>query len=371
MARVALALFVLLTLGCGSAAPEEAPGVDLATASPPCLPAEPPAPAVTLESAELDPPGPNRADEPLRATLSLQRAATFLDATALLWHKRWGCFTCHSNFAYLMARPALGVDSPAYRAVRAAAEEMVNTTWPSEGPRWDPEVVMGAAALGSGDAVTGRVQPVTRAALARMWQLQRSDGQWVWLTQGLPPQESDHHYGVTMAAIAAALAPEGYSETPEAQAGLARAREYLQSFPTETLHQRAMLLWADALLGERLGLLRAEQRADIIAALLRTQNEDGGVALPSLGPWERVDGSAQSTESDGYGTAFVSYVLLKAGLPPSHPMLSRALAWLRSHQRESGRWFTRSASREGPHYISHAGTAFAVLALTTACAPPR
>ena len=158
----------------------------------------------------------------------------------------------------------------------------------------------------------------------------------------------------------AAQAESSAARLSEQQARLGELAQLLAQAQDELRSQRQAEL-------ERL----AEQRADIIAALLRTQNEDGGVALPSLGPWERVDGSAQSTESDGYGTAFVSYVLLRAGLPPSHPMLSRALAWLRSHQRESGRWFTRSASREGPHYISHAGTAFAVLALTTACAPPR
>ena len=130
-----------------------------------------------------------------------------------------------------------------------------------------------------------------------------------------------------------------------------------------------MLLWADALLGAERGLLSAEERADTIAALLRLQNPDGGIALASLGPWERLDGSPQSLDSDGYGTAFVSYVLLTAGLPPSHPSLVHALAWLRTHQRRSGRWFTRSATREGTHYISHTGTAFAVLALTRACAP--
>jgi squalene-hopene/tetraprenyl-beta-curcumene cyclase len=37
---------------------------------------------------------------------------------------------------------------------------------------------------------------------------------------------------------------------------------------------------------------------------------------------------------------------------------------LTTHQRESGRWFTRSLSNDRHHYIANAGTAYAVMALT-------
>ena len=39
------------------------------------------------------------------------------------------------------------------------------------------------------------------------------------------------------------------------------------------------------------------------------------------------------------------------------------VAWLKSHQRESGRWFTPSQGWHTQHRIANAGTAFAVLAL--------
>ena len=35
-------------------------------------------------------------------------------------------------------------------------------------------------------------------------------------------------------------------------------------------------------------------------------------------------------------------------------------------QRESGRWYTRSLNNDKAHYITHAGTAFSVLALSEA-----
>jgi hypothetical protein len=50
-------------------------------------------------------------------------------------------------------------------------------------------------------------------------------------------------------------------------------------------------------------------------------------------------------------------------VPASDPALERGAGWLRSHQRASGRWFTRSLTIDNQHYITHAGTAYAVLAL--------
>jgi squalene-hopene/tetraprenyl-beta-curcumene cyclase len=37
--------------------------------------------------------------------------------------------------------------------------------------------------------------------------------------------------------------------------------------------------------------------------------------------------------------------------------------WLKTHQRASGCWFTRSVRADGEHHIANAGTAFALMAL--------
>jgi hypothetical protein len=50
-------------------------------------------------------PGPNRLDEPIAKQHSLDRAMRFLDSAALTWQKERQCFTCHTNFAHLYARP--------------------------------------------------------------------------------------------------------------------------------------------------------------------------------------------------------------------------------------------------------------------------
>ena len=57
------------------------------------------------------------------------------------------------------------------------------------------------------------------------------------------------------------------------------------------------------------------------------------------------------------------YVLRQAGAQATAKPIQRGVAWLKANQRESGRWFTRSLNRDGRHYISNAGTAFAILAL--------
>ena len=67
--------------------------------------------------------------------------------------------------------------------------------------------------------------------------------------------------------------------------------------------------------------------------------------------------------SDGYATGFAIYVARQAGVPAEDKRLQRGIAWLKAHQRVSGRWFTPSLGFHRQHLISNAGTAYAVLAL--------
>ena len=63
------------------------------------------------------------------------------------------------------------------------------------------------------------------------------------------------------------------------------------------------------------------------------------------------------------GTGFAIYVLRQAGVPAEQPRIQKGIAWLKTHQRASGRWFTRSMWKDSKHYITHAGTAYGILAL--------
>jgi squalene-hopene/tetraprenyl-beta-curcumene cyclase len=97
------------------------------------------------------------------------------------------------------------------------------------------------------------------------------------------------------------------------------------------------------------------------------QKPDGGWGVVTFGDWERSDDKPPDMESsDGYGTGFAIYVLRQAGIPADDPRIQKGIAWLKANQRESGRWFTRSMWKDSKHYITHAGTAYAIRALVTA-----
>jgi squalene-hopene/tetraprenyl-beta-curcumene cyclase len=86
--------------------------------------------------------------------------------------------------------------------------------------------------------------------------------------------------------------------------------------------------------------------------------------LATLGNWKRSDGKEQDDESsDGYGTGFVLYVLRCADVTAEDPRIQKGIAWLKTHQRASGRWFTRSMTRDHVHLLTNSGTAYAILAL--------
>ena len=314
---------------------------------------------LTLENAPA--PVANKPDEPQISKFSLDKAANFLDTASLHWTRTRKCFTCHTNYSYLMARPAIG-DSKAHQQVRAELERLVEETWSTRGPRWDAEVVMAATTLAINDAATtGKLHSTTRKALDRIWTVQKNDGGFRWLTCGWPPMESDDHYGATIALVGVGIAPEDYAKSKLAQEGIAGLKKYLVDHPAPTLHHEAMVLWAASHVD---GLLTAKNKQATIDKILTQQKDDGGWALASLGDWKRADEKEQDTKTtDGYATGFLVYVLREAGVSHEHQAIQRGIAWLKSNQRQSGRWHTRSLNRDNKHFISHAGTAFAILAL--------
>ena len=316
--------------------------------------------SVTLENVKD--PGENRSDEPLAREFSLEKGVAFLDSAALQWQKQRQCFTCHTNYAHLYARPSVSADAPAAKEVRKFAEELIDKRWAEKGPRWDAEVVATGAALAFNDAATtGKLHPLTRQALDRMWTLQREDGGFTWIKCDWPPMESDDHYGATLAAIAVGRAPEKYAQTAAAAKGIESLQRYLHKNPGPTLHHRAMVLWGASHVE---GLLSNEEKQAIVKQLWDLQKPDGGWGLATLGDWKRADETPQDTEhSDGYGTGFVVFILRQAGVPAGDPRIQKGIAWLKGNQRESGRWFTRSLHKDSKHFITHAGTAFAIMAI--------
>jgi len=303
--------------------------------------------------------------DPFAAVVSLDRTSTYLDKVAGGWIRERRCGACHTTYPYLPVRARLGADSEAYREIRLFFEDRV-AHWddprPETRPRWDAEVIATAEALARSDEVAGILHPLTRKALDRMWTLQQPDGGFTWLKCGWPPLECDDYYGALVVALAVGHAPGDYARTLQARQGMERLRGFLKHNKAPSLHHEVVLLMASARLE---GLMTKPERDRVLVRLRELERPGGGWALPSLGAWKRRDGSANDpgVAADGYATGLVVLTLRETGVAASEPMVARGLAWLLSHQRASGAWFTRSLNNDKQHYIARAGTAYAVLAL--------
>lgn len=315
--------------------------------------------------------------EPLLEQWSAAKAAEYLDVRANA-DEGTQCLNCHATYAYLPARPWLPSPGAKHAERRKATEDwaagLLKEAWSPDVTGEKPvdrkverritEALLTATVLARHDALTtGKLQPVTRASLGLMWKLQRADGGWHWLKTTEPPSATDDHYGVTMVAIGVGLAPEGYVKTPAAQAGLEKMRAYLKAHPPRHTHQRLLLLWADHCAG---GILTEQERQATVADLLALQRPDGGWAMASLAPWTRIDKTPQDvTNGDGYGTGLVVYVLrLAGGVSADAPAIRKAIDWFKTHQRQSGYWYTRSP-KINDVLSTYAGTAYVVMALHT------
>ncbi len=311
-------------------------------------------------------PGKITAEEPIADTFSARKAARYLDTASLYWQKTRRCAACHTNMVYLFARPALNSVAKDSGEVRGLFEEYVTKRWKKAPPHEEQDTVVVPAGLVFNDVQTsGTLAPTTREALKVMWRFQRDDGGWGWRNDGFPPMEYDEHYGATLAALITGIAPDGYAQTEEAIEGLKKIRVFLKNNPPLSLHHRAMIAWTSCYVDD---LMDGPQRAKTLDELLALQRPDGGWSTPGLlADWKglkRMDGKPHDTRtSDAYATGFVIVLARELGRPPEDPRLQRGIDWLLKNQRSSGKWYTRSTSRDKHHYISNTGSAFAILAL--------
>lgn len=307
---------------------------------------------------------PATGEEPLAKEFSLERAARSLDASALDWQKGNQCSQCHANFMYLVARPALASIVPPPPEVRGLYESLVSGRWEKQGLRYASEAMVVAVPLACNDQqTTGKLNPLTRKALDRMLTHQRPDGGWNGIG-GAARTFINEYEETLLAGIGIACAPLQYAQTEPARKALEGIRQYAKARPPQTPYQKGMLLWA----GHHVeGLMNEAERQKAAKDLLALQRPDGGWSLRSLlhdsEEWQSGKFAAEQP-SDGYGTGFVLFAARLAGVPSGDARLQRGVAWLKTHQRASGRWFTPSLNTYTTRNLtSNSGAAFAVLAL--------
>ncbi len=250
------------------------------------------------------------ADEPMAAAFSAEKAAEYLDRSALNWVKTKKCATCHTNLFYMVARPALRTILADSGEVRSFYEDYRKVRWqktaPTEAAGFWP-IVVGTGLTFNDVQTTGKHSDVARDVLDMMWTVQRADGGWNWPHCNYAPMEIDDHYGVTIAALTVGIAPGDYAKTPQSRAGIEKLRDYLKNNPPKSLHHRAMLAWCSIRID---GIATEEERQQTLAELLALQLDDGGWSTASfLTDWKglaRPDGKPLDIKkSDGYGTGLV------------------------------------------------------------------
>jgi squalene-hopene/tetraprenyl-beta-curcumene cyclase len=313
----------------------------------------------------------NLADEAIAENFSADRAIDFIEDSVSRWQTNRKCVTCHTNGLHLVTASLATPSSKVFLENRKFAREYVSgyvsgKLMPSRQHGAIAGIVATSSFLAISEMTTGgELHPDTAAALDHAWKKQSPSGAWDnWLKCHWGPFEVDDHYGVTLATIALSMTPAAYQKTEAALAAKIKLKQFLQKNPPTSLHQKGMLLWAS---NHDPTLSSPDQIKDWIKELQALQQKDGGWVLIQLGnqEWQRDDGKAQHQMSDGYATAFSIFVLRQARVETNDPAIQSGLHWLKSNQRESGRWFTHSPRRDGKHYITQAATNMALLALAS------
>lgn len=329
---------------------------------------------------------PATADEEKLPQVSVPLALNYLEHGAQAWNTQRKCVTCHTNGIYMTVRPALSdklgkptesvrqffVDTLA-QLEKVEIDKLKQSTRPAQ-------VIYTAAGLAEWDKhVSRELSPETDRALKLMFSIQNPNGTWGTL-DCWPPYESDAFHEATVAAMAMAAAP-GWLSTLKDEALIARVellKKYLRTESPPHDYSRVLLLWTAARVPD---LIDQSQQAALVEMIWKHQRPDGGWSIRTFAAPEawgkgnradrlKAEPDVANPASDGHQTGLAVIVLRESGVPADDPRLKRAVGWLQSNQRASGRWWTKSLNTDSWHFITYSGTAFPLLALSMCDALP-
>ncbi|HKF45898.1 MAG TPA: hypothetical protein VKB38_00975 [Terracidiphilus sp.] len=361
---------------------------------------------------------------PAAAAWDEKAAARYLDAREDWWQK-WDhdkrdhgtrCVSCHTQAPYALARPVLRNSlgetgfAPSETAMLSDVEWRVRA-WKDALPFYSDEVygqgkaiesrnaesVLNAVILSSYDARRDaahepELHEITLLAFDHAWELQSKTGPdagaWVWQNFAYTPwesKESQYHWAALMAIAAlreqgpfphqrlslllTGRQPRAYLTDRKIAPHFDLLARYLKThYEKQPLLNKVVALW---LANSCPGIVTAEQRRELTETIDGLQRQDGGWSTSDLGAWQRRDGTALETRSDGYATGLI--VLARSeGLadPDSVPQIARGISWLEANQdKNTGAWpawsLNKNRDPDSPaaQFMSDAATGYAVMAL--------
>lgn len=327
-------------------------------------------------------------------------AAKYLDSRATWWES-WPasqrdhqtvCVSCHTMLPYALSRRKLRIAlneeiSGPERTIIQSVQKRV-ALWGEVQPYYldaksgpgkskesrSTEAVLNALILAGSSAGQKHLDPITKAAFSVAWALQIKSGDcagaWDWQVFHLAPWEAreSQYQGATFMALALTWATAQYRRDPAIQANVKLLRSYLKrEYSSQCLLNRIVLLWTSAKLP---GLLSNPEKYQLMEAIIKQQQPDGGWSLASLGTWVRSDHTPQEKESDGYATGLITLALTQAHTCRYQEACIKGRTWLELHQNpEDGSWRAYSLNKKRDlttnvgRFMTDAATGYAVLAL--------
>lgn len=328
------------------------------------------------------------ADEPKVAVFgeaSIRAALNYLDEGSLAWTRSKNCVACHTTGAYMLDRPMLTtfVGKPQQEVhdyfVKTLPTELPATKVKQEITYYvqAERAVWRAAGLAQWDKyVTGSTSQATdRALRAMMQQLSSHGGFYMPDPVEIPYETTDLE--LSQHAARALVSAPGWLATlkdDELLQQVERFKGYLRQAKPRHDYDRAIRIGIATSMPD---VVSSEQLSADIAMLWAKQHEDGGWSTRDMAEtnnWSAhmtdvvvklIEGLPDATqpESDPYMTALAICLLRESGTPSSDPRIQRGVEWLKSQQRESGRWWMHSLYRGNYHFSTYIATSKAMQAL--------
>ena len=376
-----------ITSSAAAAVPVVSPGKSTEAASTADKPASKPRPTFQYKSEGIEVSAAT-ADEPKVKAFgpdSIRAARKYLDDGAHNWVREKSCIACHSTGTYMVERPVLTplLGKPSDEVLADFIEfipkpeaktdiSTISSVWRSSGlASWDKHV-------------TGKLSEHTARSLQRTMTRLEPEGFFKTYKEVEIPYITTHFQLTVQAARAVVTAPGWLANLKDAdtlERG-ARMKKFLREHKPVNDYELALKLQLAMLMPE---LVPQPQREAATAMLWRLQQPDGGWSTRRMSPvmkWhETVDAETiamlagepdvASPASDAYMTAFAIVLLRESGVPTSDPRIQKGVAWLKSNQRVSGRWWMKSLYRDTYHYITYISTAQALRALALCGEVPK